>query len=174
MSDNFKIGVEIEKKYIIARPDVNALARMEGYSSSEILQIYLPSDGTVTHRVRRRTVGDTVSYTETKKIRIDKLSSTEIEGEISAERFAQLSSSPKDGTRPITKVRHVFFYRGQQFEIDVYPEWQYTAIMETELESRETEVEFPECVRILRDVTGDKRYSNASMSKSFPEEISSV
>ena len=170
MSENFKIGIEIEKKYIIEMPDVTSLCGMDGYSESEILQIYLRGEEGVTHRVRRRRIGDAVTFTETKKIRIDKMSATEIEGEISEERFLALSLEQKAGTRPINKTRHAFFYLGQLFEIDVYPEWKNTAIMETELAYRETIVDFPECIRILRDVTGDKSYSNAAMSRSFPKE----
>lgn len=170
MSDNFKIGIEIEKKYIIEKPDVAALCGMDGYFASEILQIYLQGDEGVTHRIRRRRAGDVVTYTETKKIRIDKMSSTEIEGEITEPRFLELSLTQKAGTRPINKIRHAFFYLGQLFEIDIYPEWENTAIMETELADRDVVVAFPECIRILRDVTGDKSYSNAALSHSFPKE----
>ena len=165
-----KIGVEIEKKYIIEKPSVEALSAMDGYSSSDILQIYLPTDDGSTHRVRRRIDRDRVTYTETRKRRIDEMSATEIEGEISKERFSELSESPKEGTRPINKTRHTFLYLGQLFEIDVYPEWERTAIMETELETRDVRVIFPDCIKIIRDVTGDKRYSNAAMSREFPKE----
>lgn len=170
MKENFKVGVEIEKKYIIAKPDLASLSKMEGYSKSTIEQIYLPSEDGATHRVRRRTGGSGTTFTETRKIRIDKLSATEIEGEISEERYLELISKPKEGTRPINKVRHKFFYRGQMFEIDLYPEWEHTAIMETELDSREREVEFPSFLKIIRDVTGEKSYSNAAMSHKFPKE----
>ena len=61
-------------------------------------------------------------------------------------------------------------YGGQLFEIDVYPAWKNTAIMETELDDREREVEIPTFIEIIREVTGYKAYSNASMSKSFPKE----
>ena len=170
MSEKANTAIEIEKKYIISMPCQSDLEAMDGYSNSEILQIYLPSDDGSTHRVRRRRCGDKVSYTETRKIRIDRMSATEIEGEISAERFAELAAVPKSGTTPINKTRHVFFYLGQQFEIDVYPEWKNTAIMETELETRDTEVKFPEFIKIIRDVTGERGYSNAAMSVSFPKE----
>ena len=51
-----------------------------------------------------------------------------------------------------------------------HPEWKNTAILETELSDRDTVVKFPDFIKIVADVTGDKRYSNASMSRSFPEE----
>lgn len=170
MSDKSNIGVEIERKYIIKMPDNEALCSAESYSSSEILQIYLPSSDGETHRIRRRVFADRVECTETRKIRIDKMSSTEIESEISESSFYALAKNPLPGYTPIEKVRHTFIYKGQLFEIDVYPQWRNSAIMETELPTRETQVEFPSFIEIIREVTGDKSYSNAGMSKSFPPE----
>ena len=98
------------------------------------------------------------------------MSSTETEREISPDEFDILAKNIKEGTNPINKTRFTFKYEGQTFEIDVYPEWKSSAIMETELEDRDTVVEFPDFIKILSDVTGNRRYSNAAMAKSFPEE----
>ena len=98
------------------------------------------------------------------------MSSTEIERELGEEEFSTLAQTILAETRPIEKTRHTFIYLGQTFEIDVYPDWKCTAIMETELPSRETEVKMPKFLEIIREVTGNKAYSNASMSKSFPKE----
>jgi CYTH domain-containing protein len=43
--------------------------------------------------------------------------------------------------------------------------------METELEYRDEEVILPSFIKILREVTGDRSYSNAGMAESFPPEI---
>ena len=169
--EDFAVGVEIEKKYIIEIPDMKLLSRKLNYTRSEIEQIYLPSVGNETHRVRSRSSGDKIVYTETVKIRIDGMSSHEFENEITKERFDELKANPRENSRPIKKVRHTFFESGQLFEIDVYPEWKNTCILETELPTRETEVVFPDVLKILRDVTGDHAYSNSSMSKHFPKEI---
>ena len=98
------------------------------------------------------------------------MSVTEIEGEISSDRFNELSALAKKDCKPITKTRHTFVICGQLFEIDVYPSWHNTAIMETELTSRDQHVEMPRFIEIVREVTGNKAYSNASMSKEFPTE----
>lgn len=164
-------NIEIEKKYIIAIPEESVLSVMEEYTRSEIVQIYLESPAGITHRVRSRETSGNVTYTETKKIRIDKMSSYEDEREITKEEFLALAEKRDKSTAPIHKIRYTFVYFGQLFEIDVYPEWQRTAILETELKTRETQVKFPEFVKILRDVTGDKSYSNAGMSRNFPPEI---
>ena len=151
-------------------PSVSALAEMQDYSSSEILQIYLASVPRITHRIRARKYGNKTLYTETVKVRIDKISAHEDEHEISEAEFERLRLTRAPDTCELLKTRHVFSYGGQVFEIDVYPEWQSTAILETELTSRETAVEFPDCIRIVREVSGDKAYSNASMSRAFPTE----
>jgi len=163
--------VEIERKYIIKMPSESILSAQNGYTVSKIVQIYLSSEADVTHRVRMRSFGDRVVYTETKKTRIDFISSHEEENEITEAEFCELSGKIKNGTRPVIKTRHTFVLDEVTFEIDVYPEWQNTAIMETELKSREETVKMPSFIEIVKDVTGDKNYSNASMAYAFPEEL---
>ena len=98
------------------------------------------------------------------------MSSTEIEREISTNEFESIATNAKQGTRPVEKVRHTFIYDGQLFEIDVYGRWKSTAMMEAELESREQTVNIPPFIKIIREVTGNRSYSNASMAKEFPKE----
>ena len=167
---NVTDALEIERKYIIKMPRVYVLASQENYTSSEILQIYLPSEKGQTRRIRRRSYADRVKYIETTKIRVDSMSSREIEREMTESEFLMLSETILEGTSPINKTRHTFSYLGQLFEIDIYPQWQRSAIMETELSSREVAVSFPDFIEIIREVTGDKAYSNAGMSRSFPPE----
>lgn len=166
-----KTPVEIERKYVILIPAEADLSAQQGYTSSEIRQTYLKSEPGVTRRVRMRSYAERTVYTETKKIRIDKISSFEDEREICEAEYLELIKLRADGTVTLTKTRHTFVYLGKTFEIDVYPEWHRSCIMETELESREERVAMPEFIRVLVEVTGDKKYSNASMSHSFPAEL---
>lgn len=171
MDNKAKSGVEIERKYIIKMPDVLLLSGQNEYTKSEILQIYLPSQNGETHRIRYRKYQDREEYTETRKIRIDEMSSEEIEGPISPERFSELSANIREGSRPLKKVRHTFMYLENVFEIDIYPEWKNSAIMETELADRNQLVEIPSFIEILMEVTGNISYSNSAMSRKFPDEI---
>ncbi len=171
MKNNETVGVEIERKYIIEMPDFQILEKQEKYQKSDILQTYLYSSPGETRRVRRRTTDGVTRYIETRKIRIDKISSTEIERELDEEEYLLLLGDADKGALPIKKTRHIFIYKNQLFEIDVYPGWNKTAIMETELKSRTESVEIPEFIKIIREVSGDKAYSNAGMARRFPEEI---
>lgn len=164
------VGVEIERKYIIRKPDYEDLRASDKFTESEILQIYLESELGETRRVRARTKNGVTTYTETRKIRIDKISATEIEREIEKTEFDALMALVRAGSKPIKKTRYTFVFDGQLFEIDVYPEWSHTAIMETELESRESVVKMPEFLHIIREVSGLKEYSNSAMANRFPKE----
>ena len=164
-------GIEIERKYVIRMPDFEKIRKTDGYSESKIVQIYLALGEGVTHRIRKRSFEHLTSYTETKKTRIDSVSAVEEENEISEAQFVILSAKIKSGTRPIIKTRYTFDYNEVTFEIDVYPDWKQSAIMETELKNREESVKMPPFIDIIGEVTGDRRYSNAAMAQKFPEEL---
>ena len=166
-----KDHIETERKFIISKPDIDVLRAQPEYTSSDIVQIYLMSSPRVTHRIRSRTcLGKTV-YTETTKMRISGMSAYEDEREITEAEFVSLSEQIDPDTTPIVKTRHTFVLGGQLFEIDVYPNWQTSAIMETELEGEDTAVQIPEFISMIKEVTGIRAYSNASMSRVFPTEI---
>ena len=76
------IPVEIERKFVIVMPDFELLASQSDYTVSEIDQTYLKSSALLTHRVRARRTGGATTYTETKKVRIDRMSVYEDEREI--------------------------------------------------------------------------------------------
>ena len=165
-----KTEIETERKFIILMPDISKLADFKDYRADAIEQIYLPAEEGRTHRIRSRRTSDGVIYTETEKIRISKSSAIEKEGEITEERFLSLRKEMLYGTAVINKTRHSFEYRGQVFEIDIYPEWKRTAIMEAELPDENASFEVPSEIKIVREVTGDRNYSNAGMARVFPPE----
>ena len=172
-------NLEIERKYIIEKPDesdieaIKSFAGVTDYNVSEIEQIYLFAIGR-THRVRRRSWDSETRYYETLKLRVDKMSAVESEREITREEYLALSKNIRPGSRPISKVRHYFKYNGQPFEIDVYPFWKRTAILELELVDRGARVEFLPLIRVIREVTGDKRYSNSALADSPVPESENV
>ena len=170
MGDFCMSKLEIERKYIIEMPDASILSAMPDYTVSRITQIYLVSPAGRTHRIRRREYAKMQEFTETVKIRIDKMTCNESESLIDSARFDELSLRIRENTRPIIKTRHTFSFHGFTVEIDVYPEWERTAIMEIELASEKTCPNIPPFIRIVREVTGNRDYSNAAMSNAFPPE----
>ena len=130
------------------KPDVSVVAEHGEFSSSDIEQIYLSATPGVTRRVRKRVTDGIPRYYLTEKRRIDKMSSDEREREITADEYARLSAEIDPETRPIYKTRYTFKYAAHLFEVDVYPEWEHTAIMEIELPSRDTPIEMPDFIHV--------------------------
>lgn len=165
------IPMEIERKYVISMPDITVMRNQEEYTVSEIQQTYLESEAHVTRRVRARHYDSSVVYTETKKVRVDKMSAYEDEREISESEYVELLGEKKRGTVTIVKTRHTFAYLDKTYEVDIYPAWQRSCILEVELPSRDSDVAMPDFIHLITEVTGDRRYSNAAMSKEFPAEL---
>ena len=67
--------------------------------------------------------------------------------------------------RQIRKNRYCLTYENQYFEIDVYPFWNDKAIVEIELSDENAKIIFPEKLKVIKEVTDDDSYKNASISK---------
>ncbi len=165
------MAIETERKFLIRYPSCEVLSKA---LPSEIEQIYLtPEEGSEfdNERIRKRVYYDGgVVYTNTKKRRITKVSAIEDEVEISAEDYGEKKARIEKGTNILNKTRYVLPYRGLDFEIDVYDFWNDRAVMEVELPSEDTDFLFPENIEVIKELTGNKKYSNHALSKSVPRE----
>lgn len=162
-------GYEIERKFLIQRPDDAWLeAKCRG---SHIIQTYLKSEAPgYNERVRRREDKSAVVYTHTVKRRLSDLRREEREREISEEEYRTLLRRADPERRVIEKRRYVLPYAGREFEIDVFPFWCNQAFMEIELTSEKEEAELPPEIRVIREVTADRRYTNSALARAIPEE----
>lgn len=161
-------GIETERKFIIKMPEEDVLSALGG---DDIVQIYLECEAGMSERVRARTHGGAVTYTHTVKRRINAISAYEDERDISEAEFAELSARIEPGTTPVRKTRYLLPYRDHVFEIDVYPQWRRFAVMEVELPGEDAVFEVPPQICVLREVSGERRFSNHSLSRRMiPEE----
>lgn len=160
-------NIEIERKYLIEIPDIDILKAQPNYNASEIEQMYISIDGSGEYkgdRIRKRAFSDVTKYYQTHKEYISGMSKIEIEGEISEEEYKLLSKKKLPDSRVIRKVRHCFDFEGQVLELDIYEFWKDKATVEVELESEEQKVTLPEFIKVIKDVTDDKSYSNFALS----------
>ncbi len=161
---------EIEKKFLIEFPGEALLKSIPEDSRSRIVQTYLLSEEGTTLRVRKREYPDTVKYTRTEKKFISGFSSYEDEREISKEEYLDELKMADPGRSPVEKERLLLKSGGHLFEIDIYPFWSDKAIMEVELGSEDEEFSIPDEIKVIKDVTFDKRYKNAAIARAVPEE----
>lgn len=160
---------EIERKYLIRMPDQEYLLAHAAPSQIEQTYLLLPTPE-VNARVRRRGREGAWTYTHTQKIALSDLRRIEDEREISEEEYRRLLVQADPNRRQIRKTRWVLPYKDQLFEIDCFPFWTDRALMEIELRDESQEVEFPPCIEIVREVTGDRRYTNSAIALEIPFE----
>lgn len=162
-------GLEIERKFLVELPDVREL---DVRRTIGITQTYLTrGENDSQRRVRRIDENGAVRYTYTEKVFLSAVTREENEYEISEKEYVRLLGQTDRKLVPVEKVRYCFDYHGQLFELDTYPFSQSLAIMELELRSPEQVIDFPENVRVISDVSADRRYSNAALASAgtFPE-----
>ena len=137
---------------------------------SEITQTYLLAAVGVTARVRKRVWKDRVEYTHTRKQKISDLRRIEEESEISEMEYARLLTQADPARNVLRKLRYCLPYEGQLFEIDVFPFWRDRAYLEIELDYEEQQIFFLPQIELIREVTEDPRYTNASLSRRIPQD----
>lgn len=164
------MAYEIERKFLIEYPDIESLENYPGSTKSEIAQTYLKTDDCMTARVRKRTTDGVTKYIFTEKKRMTDLKCIENEHEIDREEYKNLLHLADPERQTIYKTRYCLPYAGRVTEVDIYPFWSDRAIAEVEMESENEEVRLPEFIKVIRDVTAEKAYKNASLAKKLPDD----
>jgi CYTH domain-containing protein len=160
--------LEIERKFLIAYPDVAAL-KERCSAVYEMEQTYLCSAPNVTARVRRR-VGEREEFFHTEKERITARTHVERERTINREEYETLLQNRDEAAHTIHKWRYCLPHEGFLFEIDVYPFWQKVAVMEVELEREDQEFSLPDGITVIREVTEERWMKNAALARYIPTE----
>lgn len=158
---------EVERKYLIAYPDFDGA---ELHEKVDITQVYLSMPDGSRCRVRKRGAGEDCVYIKTEKHHITNVIRQEVESRLTADEYAEYLQYADPKRRPIEKVRHLVMWQGKYFEIDLYPFWQDRAIMEIELLTDDEPFEIPPFIKVIKEVTDDKRYTNSSLAKEVPNE----
>lgn len=155
---------EIERKYLIEYPDLSWLENNPNCQRVEIIQTYLKCKSGDEFRLRQRGIDGHYIYFQTIKRKLSGLKRVEIERRLSKEEYLDLLMESDTTKRQIRKTRYCLTFKNQYFEIDVYPFWNDKAIVELELSDENTEIIFPEQIKIIKEVTDDDNYKNSSLA----------
>lgn len=163
------VPVEIERKFLIKMPDISFLNTNFSCTKSEILQTYLYNDDEdVEKRIRQRGLNGNYTYYYTEKRKISDVSRFETERRISEKEYLALCAKSDTRLHAIAKTRYCFVWNNLYFELDVYPFWKDKAILEIELTSENQEINIPDFIEVIEEVTENENYKNHSLAeKSF-------
>ncbi len=152
---------EIERKFLIKRPDEAFLSSLPGARCYKISQTYLTSGG----RVRRESCGGETVYTHTLKKRISDIRRIEIEDVIGESEYLAALADADPELETIEKKRWRIRAGKFVYEIDLFPFWEDEALLEVELDSENESFPMPDFLEIIREVTDDGEYTNRSIAR---------
>jgi len=156
------VPVEIERKFLIKRPTDDEI-EIHKCVKSQIVQTYLKRvDPEVERRVRQRGIDGEFSYYYTEKKVKTACSRDEVERKITKDEYLTYLT---EGIATVRKDRYCFFYENQYFELDIYPMWEDEAILEIELTDENANIQIPDWITVIKEVTGDKQYTNANLAR---------
>ena len=165
------VPLEIERKVLIEEPDL-AVLEAAATSVSEIVQTYLVKDGWDAERVRRRQVrdatGEHLQLTYTRKRGRGHGVVEEDEREIDEDTYLALLARTDTDRVPIVKTRYVVPWNGLALEIDRFLAPRSLWLLEVELDDPERlhdELDLPDWIPVVREVTGEKAYTNAALAR---------
>lgn len=156
---------EIERKFLIDFPNLKELENNPNCRHVEILQTYLKSPENEETRVRQRGLNGEYTYTLTTKKKVSEMKRIEKEKRIMEAEYLNFLMNADPSRKQIRKDRYCLVNKNQYFEIDIYPEWKDFAILEIELNDENEKIDFPENIKIIKEVTNDPDFSNYSLAK---------
>lgn len=158
---------EIERKFLIEHPDIALLEKQPNCQKVEIIQTYLRSDENEEIRIRQRGAQGSYIYFKTVKKYVTPTTRVELEERLSEKEYLKLLMEADTSMHQIRKTRYCLSENGQYFEIDLYPFWKDQAIVEIELLSEEQEIQLPGFLHVIKEVTDDDSYKNASLARRY-------
>lgn len=165
--------LEIERKFLIKFPTSwSVLAELfdDLVDVKRISQTYLKPEGDKpSGRVRKTVEGltgdtDTVYHYNIKKFVEDGINE-ESEHEIDKSKYEKYLKAPHPDKVTLDKTRFVFKYNDQLFELDVFKgPLKGIAILEIELKNKDDKVELPPFLKVIKEVTDDKKWNNFELA----------
>ena len=159
---------EIERKYLIKRPDEEFLNNLPNAKKIEIVQTYLQtSDKTEEVRIRQRGEQGNYIYTKTIKKKVSPVKRIETERKISERDYLEALTKADTKLHQIQKNRYCIMHDNHYFEIDIYPFSNEYAICEIELTDEREGFRLPNFINVVEEVTGKKGYSNRDLAENY-------
>ena len=152
--------IEEERKYI-----VEVTGELPESIISEITQTYLVAEPGCEVRLRKRGWQGKYVYVHTTKTPVSETECVQTERQISNNLYTSLLQQADPYRQTIQKTRHSFIWKGQYFELDTFSHpLQGLRILETKGVASDESVKFPPFIRVVEDITGNKRYYNYNIA----------
>lgn len=161
------MALEIERKFLIEKPDLEWIKNNTDCEVLEIVQTYLGRNQEgFGNRVREIKINGVKKYFHTAKKSLSGITRIELEKEITKLEYEKHLENKKDRIS-LEKTRYIVKLNNLKYEIDIYPFWNETAILEVELKNEKQRFEIPDFIKVIGEVTNNLDYSNQSLAKKY-------
>ena len=152
-----------KKKYLVAMPDCDELARKYAAVPKEMMQTYLAASRPDTERrIRQQRNGSDYLYFYTEKCVTGDGTRWVTEKPISEKEYISYLMEADISLHSVHNLKYSFNYEGRRMELDVYPFCQDRAILFAY--GADTQ-KLPPDIKVIRDVTGSAEYKNRMLAK---------
>ena len=152
--------IQEERKYI-----VEVTGELPDCIVSEITQTYLVAEPGCEVRLRRRGWQGKYVNVHTTKTPVSETEWVQTERQISNNLYNSLLQQADPYRQTIQKTRRSFIWKGQYFELDEFKKpVDGLMILETKGVASDESVKFPPFIRVIEDITGNKRYYNYNIA----------
>ncbi len=152
--------IEEERKYI-----VEVTGELPECIKSEITQTYLVAEPGCEVRLRRRGWEGKFVNVHTTKTRVSDKEWLQTERQISNNLCKSMLQQADPYRQTIKKTRNSFIWKGQYFELDMFDApVKGLMILETKGIASDESVKFPPFIRVIEDITGNKKYYNYNIA----------
>jgi CYTH domain-containing protein len=160
--------LEIERKFLVDQKfDTSGIT--VPHAKIYITQHYLEQkEENTIERVRKRAQFNSPLYIHTIKKTISKGTNIEIERFISQAEYVEFLERQDRERFPVSKIRVCFLWKNQYFEMDFICSPIQLNLLELEVMSMDDSISFPSFIPIVREVTGERDYSNAVIATNKP------
>lgn len=156
---------EVKRKFLVEFPAIDVLENMENCHKVEVVRTYLKSEKDEEIRVRKRGMGDYYTYSLHTRALSAHGEYVETEMQLTPGEYEVLLKQADPHMREIRKMRYCFTYEDDYFELDIYSLWRHQAIVEVEANSRTGKIQFPDFIKVIRELTGVTEYRNRELAK---------
>lgn len=158
------VPFDLERKFLIGYPDTAWLEAQPNCQRVDIVDHYLPSDPDREVRIRSRKLAGHHSYGMTEKQVAGSRKHLVSRQRLTKREWKRLKALADPALHAIRKTRYCYTYKGQYFEVDVYPRQDEWALVRIELSNADAQIEFPPEFEVVREVTDDPAYSNYALA----------
>ncbi|MCR4633686.1 MAG: AAA family ATPase [Erysipelotrichaceae bacterium] len=163
-------GAPVQKfnRYLVEVDDevLERFTKEANYSTSHIVQHYLRSDNGYERRIRSRECGPDVLYTYSEANYLSTHERVKVDRVLTERQYKDYFHQVDPELNVIDKTRYSFIKKGLFFKLEVFDFDKTKGILTVDEPSDGRQVEIPDYIRLIKDVTGDLNYKNYYLAKS--------